>query len=139
MEGGSTPYFYVQNPLQFIDPFGLANCKLSSADKSKLGAAPVDMAKPHYHHIVREKAPKNWKPENQKYITDAQEVLKKYGIDKNKDLRNFVWAENGAGVHTIKKAKEVYDKLMYSEKLNLGKAGIEKALKELGNMFNTMR
>lgn len=30
-------------------------------------------------------------------------------------------------------------KLMHSEKLNLGKAGIEKALKELGNMFNTMR
>ncbi|MFQ1014303.1 RHS repeat domain-containing protein [Avibacterium paragallinarum] len=23
LEGGSTPYFYVQNPLQFIDPFGL--------------------------------------------------------------------------------------------------------------------
>ena len=26
LEGGSTPYFYVQNPLQFIDPFGLAVC-----------------------------------------------------------------------------------------------------------------
>ncbi|WP_143529794.1 RHS repeat domain-containing protein, partial [Rodentibacter rarus] len=23
LEGGSTPYFYVQNPFQFIDPFGL--------------------------------------------------------------------------------------------------------------------
>ena len=110
LAGGETPYAYVHNPMGWIDPFGLAKCKLSTADKTKLGPAPSDMKKPHYHHVVREKAPKNWKPENKKYVTDAQDILKKYGIDKDKDLRNFVWAENGSGVHTVEKAKEVYQK-----------------------------
>ena len=27
LEGGSTPYFYVQNPLDWVDLFGLAGCK----------------------------------------------------------------------------------------------------------------
>ena len=139
LAGGETPYAYVHNPMGWIDPFGLAKCKLSTADKTKLGPAPSDMKKPHYHHVVREKAPKNWKPENKKYVTDAQDILKKYGIDKDKDLRNFVWAENGSGVHTVEKAKEVYQKLALSESRGLGEAGINAALKELGDMFGAMR
>ncbi|WP_328814397.1 RHS repeat-associated core domain-containing protein [Pelistega ratti] len=30
LEGGSTPYFYVQNPLDWVDLFGLAGCNQNS-------------------------------------------------------------------------------------------------------------
>lgn len=63
-----------------------------------MGPAPKGMVKPHYHHIVREKAPKSWKAQNQKYITDSQKILAKHKIGLNNDPRNFTWAQNGEAI-----------------------------------------
>ncbi|MFJ7662782.1 RHS repeat domain-containing protein [Lysinibacillus sp. NPDC097162] len=57
--GNPTLYSYVANPNYLLDPLGLEKCRLSAAVKKTLGPAPTDMVRPHYHHIVREKAPKN--------------------------------------------------------------------------------
>ncbi|CAM5203469.1 hypothetical protein [Lysinibacillus sphaericus] len=88
------------------------------------------MVKPHYHHIVREKAPKNWDSVHRKYITDSQDIIKKHGIGLNDDLRNFTWAQNGGGAHTKKAAKFVHDTLVEANKE--GKEAVEEALKLLG-------
>ncbi|POZ55846.1 putative deoxyribonuclease RhsC [Lysinibacillus sphaericus] len=128
--GNPTLYSYVANPNYLLDPLGLEKCRLSAADKKTLGPAPTDMVKPHYHHIVREKAPKNWDSVHRKYITDSQDIIKKHGIGLNDDLRNFTWAQNGGGAHTKKAAKFVHDTLVEANKE--GKEAVEEALKLLG-------
>lgn len=130
LAGGLNLYQYAPNGLGWVDPLGLEKCGLSSADKTKMGPAPAGMKNPHRHHKVREKAPKNWSKENKNYITQAQDVLKHYGIDLNKDLRNFTWAQNGGGAHTIKAAKHVWNKIM--DAAPHGKGAVEEALAKLG-------
>ena len=137
LDGGMNVFQYAPNPTGWIDPFGLANCMLSAADRRGMGPEPSDMSRPHRHHIVREKAPTKWSTENQKLITEAQDVLGSHNIDVNTDPRNFVWAENGSGVHTIESAKKVHTSIMAAAKDGL--EGVEKALGELGTMFNQMR
>ncbi|MEE3664804.1 hypothetical protein V2I52_23285 [Brenneria sp. g21c3] len=109
---------------------GLEKCKLSVADKRKMGPAPEGMVKPHRLHIGREKAPKSWSAKNRKLITDVQYVLKKYGIDINTDPRNFTWAQNGGGAHTIKAARHVWNKVMAAAPH--GKSAVEETLSKLG-------
>ena len=137
LNGGMNVFQYAPNPTGWIDPFGLANCMLSAADRRGMGPEPSDMSRPHRHHIVREKAPTKWSTENQKLITEAQDVLGSHNIDVNTDPRNFVWAENGSGVHTIESAKKVHTSIMAAAKDGL--EGVEKELGELGTMFNQMR
>jgi len=111
--------------------FGLAVCGLSAADKRKLKDKYSDAGidKPHNHHIVREKAPKNWDSESQNHIIESQKIIKDAGIDLNKDIRNFTRASNGNGAHTKKAAKHVHDQLVKSK-------NIEKTLSDLGRDMN---
>ncbi|WP_346962724.1 RHS repeat domain-containing protein [Eikenella corrodens] len=140
--GGMHLYSFAPNTNVWADPLGLEKCRLCTKDMAKLNSTkPSDMKHPHKHHIVREKAPANWTPENQKYVTGAQEILKKFlttngkPFDINKDIRNFTWAENGCGVHSIENAKKVYDEL---SKAKNGKDA-ERILKELGEYFRNIR
>lgn len=128
--GGINLYSYAPNPLSWFDPLGLEKCLLSAADKKKMGDAPNGMDSPHRHHIGRENAPKNWSKQNRDYVTQVHDVLEYFGIDKNKDLRNFTWATNGRGAHTIKAAKRVWEKVMDAVPGGVGE--VEKALSKLG-------
>ncbi|QOW47003.1 MULTISPECIES: RHS repeat-associated core domain-containing protein [unclassified Acinetobacter] len=148
--GGFNTFAYAPNPVEWVDPLGLAKCKMCCDDKKALGAPPNNMKSPHMHHIVRENAPANWNDSDRRYITASQMIVKKYlttnggTFDINKDPRNFVWAENGCGVHTQVSAKRVYDVLSLAKNTAL-KTGrdpanaIELALKQLGRDFNNMR
>lgn len=102
-----TLYGYVSAPNFLLDPLGLEKCRLSTADKNKLGSTPAGMERPHRHHIVREKTPKNWDSVHGKYINDLQDILKQHNIGLNDDIRNFTWAQNGGGAHT-KKQRSMY-------------------------------
>jgi len=130
--GGLNLYQYAPNPVSWVDPLGLEKCKMSAADKKAMGSAPAGIENPHMHHIVREKAPVKWNVEGRKHINDAQAIMKKYGIDINTDPRNFTWAQNGNGAHTVAAAKNVAATLKAADKNN-GLAGVEKALRDLGD------
>jgi RHS repeat-associated protein len=118
--GGSAFYAYVHDSNGWVDIFGLAKCKMTAKDKraNLKKYSSVGIKKPHHHHVVREKAPKSWSAKDQKYVTDSQDVLKKAGIDINKDPRNFTIAENGGGAHTKEAAKYVHDKVTTSTNLD---------------------
>ncbi|WGY73166.1 RHS domain-containing protein [Burkholderia cepacia] len=130
LAGGLNQYQYAPNPLTWIDPWGLETCRLSSKDKEKMGPPPEGMVNPHRHHLVREKAPKSWKPENQKLITESQAIIQKHGIGLNDDLRNFAWAQNGAGAHSVEAARNTRDVLKAADMT--GKTSeVESALNQL--------
>ena len=133
LAGGLNLYRYAPNPATWIDPHGLAVCRMSKKDRDDMGDAPVGMDKPHRHHVVREAAPRNWKPENRAYILDAQKIMKDLGIDINTDPRNFTWAENGGRTHSVSAAKEVFTRL--AEVKHQGLQGVERVLGELRNEF----
>lgn len=130
LAGGENLYAYAPNPKRWGDPHGLTTCMMSAADKRAMGPAPAHMDNPHMHHIIREMAPIKWSPAARQYILDAQALAKKYGIDVNTDPRNFVWAENGKGAHTIKAAKYVIDKLREADMR--GEEAFFEALQKLG-------
>ena len=132
---GNNPnlYAYVEDNNWWVDRFGLEKCRLSKEDKEKVKKMypdeNVEGGQPHFHHIVREKIPKNWDDEHQEYVRKSQEILSNNGIDLNKDIRNFTRAANGNGAHTKKAAKHVYKKLSQSD-------DIEATLKELAENMN---
>lgn len=132
--GGVNPFQYAPNPLMWIDPCGLARCRLSPEDKKKLGAPPLGMENPHYHHIVRENAPKNWSQESRQHILDSQKILEKYNIGLNDDIRNFTWAQNGGGLHTQESARKVAELLKAADATG-GKASVELALSDMGSQM----
>lgn len=131
--GNSTLYAYVKDSNIRLDPLGLEQCRLTIKDKEAMGKSPSDMKNPHRHHIVRENAPKSWKPENQKWITEAQKWLKDVGIDINRDPANFTWAQNGGGNHTIKMAKFIYD---FLKPYSGDKKAMIEALTKLGKLID---
>ena len=88
------------------------------------------MTNPHRHHIVREKAPKNWTDSNRRYVAHAQGILKKFGIGLNDDPHNFVWAPNGSGNHTIAASRKVSQTLAEARKG--GKSKVIEALNAMG-------
>lgn len=124
-------YAYVHDSNSFIDPLGLEKCQLSSADKKKVMKMFSDegLENPHFHHIVREKAPKKWPKKYKDYITESQKMIKEAGIGLNDDIRNFTRAENGKGAHTQKAAQHVYEQLAKSD-------NIEKTLSRLAKEMN---
>ncbi|PVZ09729.1 MULTISPECIES: RHS repeat-associated core domain-containing protein [unclassified Pseudomonas] len=130
LAGGVNLYQYAPEPMGWVDPWGWETCRLSAGDKKKMGPAPKMMKNPHRHHIVREKAPKSWTAQNRAFIEDAQKILGKYNIKINEDLRNFTWAQNGAGHHSIAAAKKVFERLSAADKKGL--PGVEEALKKMG-------
>ncbi|MBF8720933.1 RHS repeat-associated core domain-containing protein [Pseudomonas guariconensis] len=133
LAGGLNLYRYAPNPATWIDPHGLAVCRLSKEDRDNMGPKPAGMVNPHRHHVVRESAPGNWKPENRAYILGAQKIMKDFGIDINTDPRNFTWARNGGRTHTVAAAKEVFTRL--NEVKHLGLKEVERVLAELRQEF----
>jgi len=133
LAGGLNLYQYAPTPATWIDPLGLEVCRLSSADKKKMGPAPKNMKNPHRHHIVREKAPRNWKQQNRDYILNAQAIMAKHKIDLNTDLRNFTWARNGGNTHTVASAQKVFERLQKADAKGL--KAVERELKRMGLAF----
>ena len=136
LDGGINLYQYSPNPIGWIDPLGWETCRLSKGDKAKMGPKPQahEMTSPHRHHIVREKAPKNWTDSNRRYVAHAQGILKKFGIGLNDDLRNFVWAPNGSGNHKIAASRKVSTTLAEARK-----GGKSKVIEALNSMGEKMR
>ncbi len=130
LAGGLNLYQYAPNGLVWVDPWGWEKCRLSKEDLEKLGPAPDGMKNPHRHHKVRENTPSNWSKKNRDYILQAQDVLKYYGINLNTDLRNFTWARNGGGAHTIKAAQHIHEKIITAAPQ--GKNAVKEALNDLG-------
>ncbi len=129
--GGLNLYQYGPDPLNWIDPWGLTNCQMSAKDKKAMGPAPKGMTNPHRHHIVREMAPKGWSKKDRGAIHHVQNLAKKFGMDVNRDPRNFVWAQNGGGAHTQKTAQSIRDRLSQAAKTG-GKEGFFRELERLG-------
>jgi RHS repeat-associated protein len=112
LNGGPHLQQYSPNPISWIDPLGLTTCKMSAADKRAMGKPPPGMINPHRHHVMREMAPKGWSKADRGAIHHVQNLAKKFGIDINRDPRNFTWAQNGGGAHTTRAAAAVRDRLV---------------------------
>ncbi len=84
-------------------------------DKSKLVSAPTSLEIPHCYLIVMEQVHSRWNKVAQQYVTDAQDILKKHGIDLNKSIENFTWAENQG--HSQAYAKEVLIRLQRGDRI----------------------
>ena len=125
----------IPNPLSWIDPWGWTTCRLSKADVDAMGPAPAGMYKPHLHHLIREMAPKNWGKAARGAIHHVQNLAKKYGIDVDRDPKNFVWASNGKGAHTKATAEHIRKVLTAADK----KGKFWEALEELGRNANRGR
>lgn len=112
--GGLNTFAYAPNPVEWTDPLGLA-CE-TWLDKAKnLGhAVPLDMSKPHGHHIVFKGSYSGTKYEP--YLKRSKSVLMKYGIDPVNDPANLMIANNGKGVHTVENAKKVAEQLEKAHK-----------------------
>ncbi|MFO0613418.1 MAG: RHS repeat-associated core domain-containing protein [Polyangiaceae bacterium] len=129
--GGAELFAYVDDPMTWVDPSGLKPCKIPAAVRKAMGPKPEAMAKaglkPHLHHIVMETASHLWKDENRKFILDAQEILKRHGIDLH-GVDNLVWAPNKG--HTVEYAEKVWKALNSADPG--GRAKVIEALKDLG-------
>ncbi|MGR5209397.1 RHS repeat-associated core domain-containing protein [Vibrio rotiferianus] len=114
--GGLRPQAYVFNPLDWVDPLGLAG---ESHDwkgyYSKLSGTtpPSTMNKPHAHHIVY-KGEFARSPKMQAALGRSRSVLEKYDIDPVTDVSALMWAENKG--HSVANAELVADKLEASHK-----------------------
>ena len=106
-------YGYVEDTSIHFDGFGLEKCYLSAKDKREvLEDFPSEgIKRPHFHHIVRENAPRNWDKEHRGYIIKSQSILKRFKIDLNRNKQNFTVAQNGDGAHTKRAAHHVYKRL----------------------------
>lgn len=133
MSGELNLYTFVKNTTGYSDLLGLEKCKLDADGLKKLGESPDGMYNAHKHHIVREKAPKNWSFEEQKWVTEAQRIIEEVGIKLNSSIENFVWAPNGLGNHTKKAAKAVYEGLAKVD--GKGVEAVTEKLSELGGKF----
>ena len=97
--------------MTLTDPHGLKKCKINKDARDSLKALKAQAKKlwgatAHRHHIVMEKASQSWGAVGQKYVTDAQGILKKFDVDIH-SLDNVVYAPNKG--HSIEYAKEVLD------------------------------
>jgi hypothetical protein len=104
---------------------------MSAANKRAIGPPPGGMKNPHRHHIVREKAPKNWKQEDRQAVLESQKILERHNIDINRDPKNFTWAPNDGSVHSTENAHKVRNILVRADAEG-GRDGVLKALTELG-------
>ncbi|MGL4234036.1 MAG: RHS repeat-associated core domain-containing protein, partial [Casimicrobium sp.] len=116
LEGGTNLQSYAPSPVIWIDPWGLTTCQMSAANVRAMGPAPSGMRNPHLHHIIREMAPKNWSKSARGAIHHVQNLARKYGIDVNRDPRNFTWAQNGGGAHTRATAQYIRTQLAAADK-----------------------
>ncbi|MFZ7109469.1 RHS repeat-associated core domain-containing protein [Avibacterium avium] len=142
LEGGSTPYFYVQNPLDWVDLFGLAGCprtlrdNMLKANKELANQSGVMNRAWHKekgsaaHHIVAGSDAR---------AQTARDILAKHNIDIN-DARNGIFLKHisktskqaGAyhrNIHTNKYYDNVNRILTRADKH--GKDAVEKALNKL--------
>ncbi|WP_058910611.1 RHS repeat-associated core domain-containing protein [Entomohabitans teleogrylli] len=155
LQGGEQTYRYVPNPLEYVDPMGLAPCPerfarymqfrkqgYSALDAAKLSRtmgswgdyfaklsgtnAPINMIRAHAHHIVFQKGP----AAARKFIEDSQRILREAGIDPKYGIENLVWAPNKN--HTIAAAQKVNEVLR--ETVASG-GSVRDALTKLGEMF----
>ena len=109
--GGTALFGYVHDPLMWVDPEGLKKCNINKDTVDRLQAIrPDDIPGViwHMHHIVMEVAHKRWKEAARRYVTDAQEILTRHGIDLQGD-HNIGWAPNRG--HSKKYAEKVYERL----------------------------
>jgi RHS repeat-associated protein len=83
----------------------------------------------HEHHMVRQKAPSNWRQEYQDYVFGAQDILRNSNIGMHDD-RNLSRASNGRGVHSAAEARYVYERLEAAERRG-GPAAVEKTLEKM--------
>ena len=136
---GANIYKLAENCFAWSDPLGLEKCRVNSEGVKKLyeeaGKLLKNMKFPHLHHIVREKAPKNWPKEFKRYIKKSHKIIKKAGIDRDADMKNFVVAPLGEGNHSQAAAKIVHDELVVAAKK--GSAAVSKTLKSLGERMST--
>jgi RHS repeat-associated protein len=116
LEGGLNFQHYAPNPSTWIDPRGLTTCQMSAANVRAMGPAPAGMKNPHLHHIIREMAPRNWSKAARGAVHHVQNLARKYGIDVNRDPRNFTWAQNGGGAHTQRTAQYIRNQLAAADK-----------------------
>jgi RHS repeat-associated protein len=116
LEGGLNMQSYAPGPMIWVDPLGLTTCQMSAADKRAMGPAPTGMRNPHRHHVIREMAPKNWSKADRGAIHHVQNLARKYGIDFNRDPRNFTWAQNGGGAHSRATAHYVRNQLAAADR-----------------------
>ncbi|WP_299009180.1 RHS repeat-associated core domain-containing protein [uncultured Shewanella sp.] len=146
MAGGLRPSSYVHNPMEWVDPLGLAPAqhdwkfgpKEGESEPSwgnllrKLGGGepPAGMNNPHAHHIVFKKGRgKKMKA----YLEDSKRILEKYDIDWYKGKENFVWAPNKN--HSTDAARVVNEALRKADAKIGTKKSITDALSKLGKHF----
>jgi RHS repeat-associated protein len=124
-------YNYVNDTNGFVDILGLARCKMTAKNKraNKAKYNKYGVKNGHHHHIVREAAPKKWSKKNRDFILKCQDILAKAGIDVNKDPRNFTFAENGGGAHSIETAEHVFNEISKS-------ANLDKTLSDLADAMS---
>ncbi|WP_206243736.1 RHS repeat-associated core domain-containing protein [Novosphingobium terrae] len=109
VSGGVRTHAYVHDPLHWMDPLGLAECKWGDWYAAKTGTkAPKGMPRPHAHHIIF-KGEFADLPEMQAALGRSRTVAAKYGIDPVNDPDALMWAPNRG--HSIDNAETVASRL----------------------------
>jgi len=89
------------------------------------------MTNPHAHHIVMKGFFNRWLAPNRAFVTGAQDILTKYGIDVVNSPTNLTWVQNSG--HSVNYAEKVYLRLQRADSLpGANKATIESALTNMG-------
>ncbi|EMK3312837.1 RHS repeat-associated core domain-containing protein [Vibrio vulnificus] len=147
--GGLRPQAYVFNPLDWVDPLGLAGCSSDAAKlASNLGPKPFGGGQHDAHHIVMSNSqdPK---------MKELREKMKELDIDIN-DKRNGIWLPNkvsdqvpggaatahkGQGVHGKAYKQHVYNKLSNARDRGSFLSGLSELKNELatGKIFPLAR
>jgi len=95
-----------------------------------IGDPPTDMKNPHAHHILFKKS---LGEDQQKFVQEGQEILRKYGIDPIIGKENLVWAPNRiAGQHSIAALENVVNQLKAVDAAGADLDDIIEILEDLG-------
>ncbi len=96
------------------------------------GEPPIDMVKPHAHHILFKTG---LGEAQQKLVKEGQEILHKHGIDPIVGAENLVWAPNGVtGQHSFSAIEHVVNQLKAVDAAGGDYDDIVEMLEELGHI-----
>jgi hypothetical protein len=130
MAGAATATARTTSRIDYYSPamqMELPRPNIPAAVRRELGAAPQGMNNPHTHHIAQVNGAVG---EHRALVREAQDILRRYGIDPLQGAENLVWAPNKG--HTLTESRALTLDLRLASEANAPRRVIVEILERYG-------